>query len=90
MGATNVASEPMRDARDAAIDPGLTPRIFSALLVIDCQPSQIQAVTSIDHDLLTQNIVSMARLATTYRLPILSTVNIAGNGQPPTIQERAL
>jgi nicotinamidase-related amidase len=55
--------------------------------VIDYQPSQIQAVAPIDHDLLTQNIVSVARLAKTYGLPIvLSTVNVA-NGQPPTIPE---
>jgi len=79
-----VTSEPMRDP---ATDPLLTPQ-NSALLVIDYQPSQIQAVTSIDHDLLTRNIVSVARLAKTYGLPIvLSTVNVAANGQPPTISE---
>jgi nicotinamidase-related amidase len=67
-------------------DPLLTPQ-NSALVVIDYQPSQIQAVTSIDHDLLTRNIVSVARLAKAYGLPIvLSTVNVA-NGQPPTIPE---
>src|SRR6202049_1828396 len=83
-GATNVTSEPMRDPRT---DPLLTPH-SSALLVIDYQPSQIQAVTSIDHDLLIRNIVSVARLAKTYGLPIvLSTVNVAANGQPPTIPE---
>src|SRR4029077_12335845 len=55
--------------------------------VIDYQPSQMQAVTSIDHDLLTRNIVSVARLAQAYGLPIvLSTVNVA-NGQPPTIPD---
>ena len=59
-----------------------------ALLVIDYQPSQIQTVTSIDRDLLIRNIVSVARLAKTYGLPIvLSTVNVAANGQPPTIPE---
>jgi nicotinamidase-related amidase len=64
----------------------LTPN-NSALLVIDYQPSQIQTVTSIDHDLLVRNIVSVARLAKTYGLPIvLSTVNVA-NGQQPTIPE---
>jgi hypothetical protein len=79
-----VTSEPMRDP---ATDPLLTPQ-NSALLVIDYQPSQIQAVTSIDHDLLIRNIVSVARLAKTYELPIvLSTVNVAANGQPPTIPE---
>ena len=78
-----MTSEPMRDP---ATDPLLTPQ-NSSLLVIDYQPRQMAAVTSIDHDLLTPNIVSVARLATTYKLPIvLSTVNVA-NGQPPTIPE---
>src|SRR5271167_5280190 len=73
--------------RDPTTDRLLTPE-NSALLVIDYQPSQIQAVASIDHDLLTRNIVSVARLAKTYGLPIvLSTVNVAANGQPPTIPE---
>jgi nicotinamidase-related amidase len=72
--------------RDPATDPLLTAK-NSALIVIDYQPSQVAAVTSIDHDLLSRNIVSVARLAKTYRLPIvLSTVNVA-NGQGPTIPE---
>jgi nicotinamidase-related amidase len=79
-----VTSEPMRDP---VTDPLLTPQ-NSALVVIDYQPSQIQAVTSIDHDLLVRNIVSVARVAKTYGLPIvLSTVNVAANGQPPTIPQ---
>src|SRR5580700_5178990 len=83
-GAADVTSEPMRDP---ATDPLLTPQ-NSALLVIDYQPSQIQAVSSIDHDLLIRNIVSVARIAKTYKIPIvLSTVNVAANGQPPTIPE---
>ena len=73
--------------RDPVTDPLLTPQ-NSALVVIDYQPSQIQAVTSIDHDLLVRNIVSVARLAKTFGIPIvLSTVNVAANGQPPTIPE---
>jgi nicotinamidase-related amidase len=78
-----MSSEPIRDP---LTDPLLTPE-NSALIVIDYQPSQVAAVTSIDHDLLTRNIVSVARLAKTYRLPIvLSTVNVR-NGQGPTIPE---
>jgi nicotinamidase-related amidase len=78
-----VTSEPMRDP---VTDSLLTPQ-NCALLVIDYQPSQFATVTSIDRDLLTRNIVSVARLAKTYGLPIvLSTVNVA-NGQPPTIPE---
>ena len=57
-----MTSEPMRDP---VTDPLLTPH-NSALVVIDYQPSQIQAVTSIDHELLVRNIVSVARLAKTY------------------------
>jgi Isochorismatase family len=78
-----MTSEPRRDP---VTDPFLTPQ-NSALVVIDYQPSQIQVVTSIDHDLLRRNIVSVARLSKAYGLPIvLSTVNVA-NGQPPTIPE---
>src|SRR5271168_4924296 len=80
----DMTSEPIRDR---LADPLLTPQ-NAACLVIDYQPSQIQAVRSMDHDLLTRNIVSVARLAKTYRLPIvLSTVNVGANGQPPTIPE---
>jgi nicotinamidase-related amidase len=72
--------------RDAITDHLLTPQ-NSALIVIDYQPSQVGAVTSIDHTLLTDNIVSVARMAKLFQLPIvLSTVNVA-NGQGPTIPE---
>ena len=76
-------SEP---TRDPVSDHLLTPQ-NSALIVIDYQPSQLAAVTSMDRDLLERNIVSVARLATTYGSPVvLSTVNVA-NGQPPTLPE---
>ena len=54
-------SEP---TRDPVSDHLLTPQ-NSALIVIDYQPSQLAAVTSMDRDLLERNIVSVARLATT-------------------------
>ena len=80
-----MTSEPIRDPLS---DHLLTPA-NSALVVIDYQPSQIQTVTSMDADLLIRNIVSVARTATTYGLPIvLSTVNVA-NGQGHTIPELA-
>jgi nicotinamidase-related amidase len=83
-GATKVASEPRRDP---TTDPLLTPE-NCALLVIDYQPPQFQSVTSIDRDLLTKNIVSVARTAKAYGLPVvLSTVNVVENGLPPTIPE---
>ena len=79
-----MTSGPMRDP---VSDPLLTPE-NCALLVIDYQPSQIQTVASVDHDVLVRNIVTVARLAKTYGLPIvLSTVNVAANAQPPTIPE---
>jgi nicotinamidase-related amidase len=74
--------------RDPVTDHLLTPQ-NSALVVIDYQPSQIQTVTSIDTDLLVRNIVSVARTAKAYGLPIvLSTVNVA-NGQGHTVPELA-
>jgi nicotinamidase-related amidase len=72
--------------RDPVTDPLLTPQ-NAALLVIDYQPSQIGTVKSMDHELLLDNIVSVARVAKTYHLPVvLSTVNVA-NGQGPTLPE---
>jgi nicotinamidase-related amidase len=72
--------------RDPLTDHLLTPE-NAALVVIDYQPSQVEAVKSIGHDLLVDNIVSVARLAQTFELPVvLSTVNVA-NGQGPTIPE---
>jgi nicotinamidase-related amidase len=81
---THVTSEPIRDPVSDAL---LTPK-NSALVVIDYQPSQVSAVHSMDHELLLRNIVSVARLAKAYQLPIvLSTVNVQANGQPPTLPE---
>ena len=78
-----MTSEPIRDP---LTDHLLTPR-NAALVVIDYQPSQVQAVASMDKDLLVDNIVSVARTAQTFDLPVvLSTVNVA-HGQHPTIPE---
>jgi nicotinamidase-related amidase len=71
--------------RDPLTDPLLTPA-NSALIIIDYQPNQFGAVTSIDTKLLLRNIVTVAKLAKLYELPIvLSTVNVVANGQPPTV-----
>jgi hypothetical protein len=68
-------------------DPPL-PSQNSALTVIDYQPIQPDAVNSMDHDLLTRNIVSVACLAKLYHLPVvLSTVNVVANNLPPTLSE---
>jgi nicotinamidase-related amidase len=73
-------------SRSPVTDPLLTPQ-NAALVVIDYQPSQVQTVASMDHDLLVANIVSVARLAKAFELPVvLSTVNVA-HGQGPTIPE---
>jgi nicotinamidase-related amidase len=78
-----MTSEPIRDPRTDAL---LTAQ-NAALVVIDYQPSQIQAVQSMDRDLLLDNIVSVARLGKAFALPIvLSTVNVA-NGQGHTLPE---
>jgi nicotinamidase-related amidase len=70
--------------RDPLRDPLLTPE-NSVLVVIDYQPSQLHVANSIDHDLLTRNIVTVARLAKAFGLPIvLSMVNVA-DGQPRTL-----
>jgi nicotinamidase-related amidase len=80
----SMTSETMRDP---LTDPLLTPA-NSALIIIDYQPAQLATVTSMDTKLLTRNIVTVARLAKTYGLPIvLSTVNVVANGQPPTLPE---
>ena len=78
-----MASEPRRDPVQ---DHLLTPE-NAALIIIDYQPSQVQAVTSMDRELLVRNIVSVARTARTFSLPtVLSTVNVA-NGSKPTLPE---
>ena len=78
-----MTSEPIRDP---VTDHLLTPR-NSALVVIDYQPDQMQVMTSMDREVLVDNMVSVARLARTYDLPVvLSTVN-AANGQGNTLPE---
>ena len=73
--------------RDPFTDHLLTPQ-NAALVVIDYQPAQVQAVRSIDQGLLVDNIVSVARLARTFDLPVvLSTVNVANGREEPTIPE---
>jgi nicotinamidase-related amidase len=78
-----MASEPRRDP----VKDHLLTTENAALIVIDYQPSQVQTITSMDRELLVRNIVSVARTARTFGLPIvLSTVNVA-NGQGPTVPE---
>jgi nicotinamidase-related amidase len=75
--------------RDEVGDHLLTPK-NAALVVIDYQPSQFGAIRSRDRDLLLKNIVSTAKIAKAFDLPIVhSTINVAtGRGQP-TVPELA-
>ena len=63
--------------RDPVADHLLTPQ-NAALLVIDYQPSQFGAVRSMDPSLLLENIVSTAKTAKAFKMPIVhSTINVA-------------
>ena len=81
-----MASLPVRDPIG---DHLLTPQ-NAALLVIDYQPGQFGAVTSIDRDLLLENIVSTAKIAKLFGLPIVhSTINVTSGLAEPTVPELA-
>ena len=69
--------------RDQLGDHLLTPK-NAALLVIDYQPSQLAGVRSMDRDLLLKNVVSTAKIAKLFGLPIVhSTINVkTGRGEP--------
>ena len=80
-----MASAPIRDQLG---DHLITPQ-NAALVVVDYQPSQIEAVRSMDHDLLLKNVVSTVKVAKLFDVPIIhSTINVA-NGQGPTLPELA-
>jgi nicotinamidase-related amidase len=75
--------------RDPVGDHLLTPQ-NAALLVIDYQPGQFAAVSSIDQDLLLENVVSTAKIAKLFGLPIVhSTINVANGRGQPTVPELA-
>jgi nicotinamidase-related amidase len=89
MSAAAVAAAPSATVRDQLADHLLTPQ-NSALIVIDYQPSQVASVRSIDHDLLTRNIVSTVKVARLFGLPIVhSTVNVSSGQQATTISPLA-
>jgi nicotinamidase-related amidase len=78
-----MTSEPIRDP----VGDQLLTAQNAALVVVDYQPSQVQTVMSMDREALVDNVVSVARLAKTFGLPVvLSTINVA-NGQEPTVPE---
>jgi len=75
--------------RDPRSDHLITPE-NAALLVIDYQPSQVASVRSIDHQLLLKNVVSTAKIAKAFGMPIVhSTISVASGRQKPTVPELA-
>ncbi|AHE53210.1 hydrolase [Sphingomonas sanxanigenens] len=79
-----MASEAIRNAQT---DDLLTPE-NSAFIIIDYQPIQVSSIRSIPRDELVFNIVSTAKAAVNFNLPIIhSTVNVATGRNKPPIQE---
>src|SRR5580765_6132924 len=60
------------------------------MLVSDYQPGQFAAVSSMDRDLLLENIVPTVKIAKLFGLPIVhSTINVASGRGQPTVPELA-
>src|ERR1700759_672704 len=75
--------------RDPVADHLITPE-NSMLIVIDYQPTQFSSVRSMDPALLLENIVSTAKTAKLFGLPIVhSTVNVSSGQNQPTVPELA-
>lgn len=73
--------------RHPQTDHLLTPE-NSALIIIDYQPIQVSSIRSMSREELVFNIVSTAKAALNYKLPIIhSTVNVATGRNKPPIKE---
>jgi nicotinamidase-related amidase len=73
--------------RDPVKDHLLTPE-NCALIIIDYQPVQVTSVASMDRRALVTNIVSVARLAKLFKVPVvLSTVNVKTGKNAATIHQ---
>jgi nicotinamidase-related amidase len=73
--------------RNPIQDHLLTPQ-NCALLIIDYQPVQVAAVTSMDRRALVANVVAVVHTAVFYGIPVvLSTLNVTTRRYQPTIQE---
>lgn len=73
--------------RNPQTDQLLTPE-NSVFIVIDYQPVQVSSIRSIARDELVFNIVSAAKAAVNFNLPIIhSTVNVATGRNKPPIKE---
>jgi nicotinamidase-related amidase len=78
-----MSSEPIRDP---ITDHLITPQ-NAALIVIDYQPTQVNSIKSMDHQTLVENIVTVAKAARAYGLPIIhSTVNVKTGVNKPPVQ----
>ena len=79
-----MSSEPKRDP---VSDHLLTPE-NSAFILIDYQPIQVSSIRSMNPDEMVFNIVSTAKAAANYGLPIVhSTVNVKTGKNKPPIQQ---
>jgi nicotinamidase-related amidase len=79
-----MTSEAIRDPKS---DHLLTSQ-NAALIVIDYQPIQVSSIRSMNRDELVFNIVSTAKAAVNYKLPIIhSTVNVKTGRNKPPIQQ---
>ena len=77
-----MSSEPVRDRLS---DHLLTPQ-NSALIVIDYQPVQVNSIKSMEQGKLVENVVTVAKTARAYGLPVvLSTVNVRTGVNKPTV-----
>ncbi|MBZ5763277.1 MULTISPECIES: hydrolase [Rhizobium] len=73
--------------RNAKTDHLLTPE-NAAFIIIDYQPIQVSSIRSMSRDELVFNIVSTAKAAVNYNLPIIhSTVNVVSGRNKPPIQQ---
>ena len=60
----------------------------AALVLIDYQPGLVDGTHSIDRDVLTNNVVAMAKAARLFELPIVvTTIGVSGGYQEPTLPE---
>ncbi|MGL4260700.1 MAG: isochorismatase family protein, partial [Afipia sp.] len=73
--------------RNPKTDHLLTPE-NAAFIIIDYQPIQVSSIRSMPREELVFNIVSVAKAAVNYNLPIVhSTVNVATGRNKPPIQD---
>src|SRR3954467_4550143 len=73
--------------RDPCADALLTPE-NAILVLIDYQPPQVNTIASMDRPTLINNVVTLAKIAKAYDLPIvLSTVNVTTGVNPDTIPQ---